>query len=118
MRQAGIIAAAGLYALEHNVERLKTDHDNAARLANGLKELKLPVEQHTNMVFVRVPLERVPALASHLKGSGILVLPGPRMRLVTHLDVDAAGIDQALAAFRGFFTAQPARESPSALRGN
>jgi threonine aldolase len=104
MRQAGIIAAAGLYALEHNVGRLVEDHQNAEKLAKGLAELKLPVEQHTNMVFVTVPTERVAALSSHLKGNGILVLPGPRMRLVTHLDVDAAAIDRALAAFRGFFT--------------
>jgi threonine aldolase len=105
MRQAGIIAAAGLYALENNVERLKTDHENAQRLAKGLAELKLPVECHTNMVFVRIPQERVAALASHLKASGVLVLPGARMRLVTHLDVDAAGIDRAVAAFRSFFGA-------------
>ncbi|MDQ5849242.1 MAG: low-specificity L-threonine aldolase, partial [Pseudomonadota bacterium] len=103
MRQAGIIAAAGLYALEHNVGRLAEDHQNAQKLATGLAELKLPVEQHTNMVFVRVPAERVAALAGHLKSNGILALPGPRMRLVTHLDVDAAGIDRALTAFRGFF---------------
>jgi threonine aldolase len=105
MRQAGIIAAAGLYALENNVERLKTDHENAQRLAQGLAGLKLPVECHTNMVFVRIPQERVAALASHLKASGVLVLPGARMRLVTHLDVDAAGIDRAVAAFRSFFGA-------------
>jgi threonine aldolase len=103
MRQAGIIAAAGLYALENNVERLKTDHENAQRLAKGLAELELPVDCHTNMVFVRIPQERVAALASHLKASGVLVLPGARMRLVTHLDVEAAGIDRAVAAFRGFF---------------
>jgi threonine aldolase len=105
MRQAGIIAAAGLYALENNVERLKTDHENAQRLAKGLAELKLPVECHTNMVFVKIPQERVAALASHLKASGVLVLPGARMRLVTHLDVEAAGIERAVAAFRSFFGA-------------
>jgi len=103
MRQAGVIAAAGLYALENNVARLAEDHRNAEKLAKGLAELKLPVEQHTNMVFVRVPQERIAALASHLKGNGVEVLPGARMRLVTHLDVDAAGIDRALSAFRAFF---------------
>lgn len=103
MRQAGVIAAAGLYALERNVERLNEDHRNAETLAIGLRELALAVEQHTNMVFVKV--DRPQELADHLKKNGILVLPGARMRLVTHLDVDAAGIERALSAFRGFFRA-------------
>ena len=103
MRQAGVIAAAGLYALENNVTRLSTDHANAARLADGLRALNLPVEQHTNMVFVTVPAQRVAALAEHLKQRQVLVLPGARLRLVTHLDVDAAGIEHAVAAFGEFF---------------
>src|SRR5207248_6029957 len=67
MRQAGVLAAAGLYALEHNVERLAIDHRNAARLADGLRALGLAVESHTNMVFVAVPAERVAALAEQLE---------------------------------------------------
>lgn len=114
MRQAGVIAAAGLYALEHNVDRLAEDHRNAEALAKGLRELGLEVEQHTNMVFVRVPQERVSSLGEHLKNNGVLVLPGPRMRLVTHLDVDAAGIERALEAFRGFFSPRRAAPQPSA----
>jgi threonine aldolase len=102
MRQAGILAAAGLYALENNVERLRLDHDNAARLARGLSALGLPVEQHTNMVFVRIPAEKAAPLGEHLNAHGVLVLPGARMRLVTHLDIDAAGIERALGAFRSF----------------
>ena len=104
MRQAGVLAAAGLYALEHNVERLATDHRNAARLAEGLRAHGLAVESHTNMVFVTVPAERVAALAEHLKKRDVLVLPGARMRLVTHLDVDAAGIERALGAFGEFLS--------------
>jgi threonine aldolase len=103
MRQAGVIAAAGLYALEHNVERLAQDHANAERLSAGLRKLGLAVEQQTNMVFAAVPAERVAGLAEHLKQRQVLVLPGARMRLVTHLDVDAAGIDRALGAFGEFF---------------
>jgi threonine aldolase len=103
MRQAGVIAAAGLYALEHNVERLKTDHENAARLARGLRELKLEAQLNTNMVLLQIPPDKAQPLAAHMKKSGVLVLPRAPMRLVTHLDVDAAGIDRALAAFRGFF---------------
>jgi threonine aldolase len=105
MRQAGVIAAAGLYALEHNVERLAADHENAAKLADGLREMGLAVERHTNMVFLRVPEESVAPLAAHLRDQQILVLPGQRMRLVTHLDVDAAGIERALSAFQAFYRA-------------
>ena len=103
MRQAGILAAAGLYALDHHVARLAEDHRNAERLADGLRTLGLPVEQHTNMVFVSVDPGSAAALAAHLGERHIRVLPGARMRLVTHLDVDAPGIERALAAFRSFY---------------
>jgi threonine aldolase len=102
MRQTGLLAAAGLYALEHNVQRLAEDHDNAARLAAGLAELGLEAAQHTNMVFLTVPGDGAGSLAEHLAREGVLVLPGERMRLVTHLDVDSAGVDRALAAFASF----------------
>ena len=116
MRQAGVIAAAGLYALEHNVERLEEDHRNAVTLAGGLRELGLAVEQHTNMVFVKIPPESVSAVVEQLKQQEILVLPGARMRLVTHLDVDEAGIERALSAFRAFFhraSSPPGRQARS-----
>ena len=104
MRQAGILAAAGLYALEHNIERLPEDHANAARLAAGLSGLPgIEVEpQCTNMVFVRIPEERLPALESHLASRGIKAKLYPRTRLVTHLDVDRAMIETVTAAFADF----------------
>ena len=104
MRQAGIIAAAGLYALENNVQRLARDHANAERLASGLRSLDLPAEQNTNMVFVTVPSHRLAALCGHLKEKGVMVLARNPMRLVTHLDVDERGIERALAAFGEFFS--------------
>src|SRR3970282_798763 len=85
MRQAGVLAAAGLYALEHNVERLAEDHANAARLAEGTGA---PAPQ-SNMLFV----DSKPGLPEHLAKHGVVVLPGAKLRLVTHLDVDRAGID-------------------------
>ena len=105
MRQAGIIAAAGLYALEHHVDRLAEDHANAERLAAGLAGIRgLEVEApQTNMVFVRIPADRTAALKMHLEQQGVLALIGPRTRLATHLDVSATGIDRAVAAFRAFF---------------
>src|SRR5882762_2697361 len=111
MRQAGVIAAAGLYALEHNVERLRIDHENAGALARGLRELGLEVQHHTNMLMVRIPPEIAGELAGYMRGRGILVLPGEPLRLVAHLDVDAAGIERALAAFRAFISSSPAGRS-------
>jgi threonine aldolase len=99
MRQAGVLAAAGIYALEHNVERLAEDHANAERLAAGLRDAGYEVDgPHTNMVFVTAP----PGFADHLVNNEILVLDGPRLRLVTHLDVAAAAIERTLAAARSF----------------
>ena len=109
MRQSGVIAAAGLYALEHNVERLTVDHDNAARLAKGLRELGVEAQLNTNMVLAKVPPEKAAAIEAHMRKNQVLVLPRAPMRLVTHLDVDAAGIDRVLAAFAGYFGNQPAR---------
>ncbi len=105
MRQSGVLAAAGLYALEHNVARIHEDHANAERLAAALGRIPaLQVEPaQTNMVFVRVPPERAPGLPAHLAREGIVVLPGVRMRLVTHLDVDRHGIERAAVAFQGYF---------------
>jgi threonine aldolase len=105
MRQAGVIAAAGLYALENNVERLKTDHENAERLARGLRELGIDAQLNTNMVLAKIPPEKAQPLADELRKKQILVLPRSPMRLVTHLDVDAAGIERALKAFGEFLVA-------------
>lgn len=103
MRQAGLLAAAGIHALEHHVERLADDHINAERLANGLAEMggcKVQLNMvQTNMVYVRFPEERRAKLAGQLKERGILVYPGNPMRLVTHLDVSAEDIDRVLEAF-------------------
>jgi threonine aldolase len=105
LRQAGVLAAAGLYALEHNVERLAQDHANAQALADGLRGIPgIEVEgPHTSMVFVRVPADRAVQLQAHLRGHGVLASAAPRMRLVTHLDVDSVGVSQAIAAFKSFF---------------
>ena len=109
MRQAGVIAGAGLYALENNVERLREDHENAERLARGLRELGLEAQLNTNMVLLRIPAEKAASLEAHMKRHDVLVLPRAPMRLVTHLDVDRAGIDRALAAFRAFFAQKELR---------
>jgi len=104
MRQAGILAAAGIYALESHVDRLEEDHRNAARLAAGLGEIDgLEVDfspQQTNMVFVRVDSARAAALAASLREQGVLISGGEKLRLVTHLDVDRDDVGRVVEAFR------------------
>ena len=108
MRQVGVLAAAGLYALDHNVDRLAGDHANAERLGKGLAALGLRVDPvQTNMVFVAIPQESVASLKAHLEKSGVVALVSPRLRLVTHLDVDTAAIDRTVAIFAEFFAKQP-----------
>jgi threonine aldolase len=104
MRQVGILAAAGIYALEYNVDRLAEDHANAERLAQGLAGLGLKVDPvQTNMVFATIPKESVAALKQHLEASGVAALVSSRLRLVTHLDVDRAQVDRAVEIFGRFF---------------
>jgi threonine aldolase len=104
LRQAGIVAAAGLYALDHNVERLAEDHANARVLAEGLAELPGaaldPSKVETNIVIFEV--DDGPRRMAELAEAGVeITAVGPtRLRAVTHLDVDRAGIDRALEAFR------------------
>jgi threonine aldolase len=104
MRQAGVIAAAGLYALDHNIERLRVDHDNARLLADRLKAIPgvTVLEPQTNIVFFDVGATGIgaPDLARELAKEGILIGPHDKasLRAVTHLDVDAAGIEAAAAA--------------------
>ena len=108
MRQAGVLAAAALYALDHNVARLADDHALAKRLAAGLAGIDgLRVETpQTNIVFVDLvgaAKARSAELIPHLKSRGVLTTGLYRLRFVTHLDVDAAGIDQAVQAIQDFF---------------
>jgi threonine aldolase len=105
MRQAGYLAAAGLYALEHHVARLAEDHENAARLADGLVRVD-SVEvtaQATNVVFVNLPAEHAQPLEAWLRARGILIQGVPAARLVTHLDVSREDIDRFVAAVGEYF---------------
>ncbi|MDX6661597.1 MAG: threonine aldolase [Solirubrobacteraceae bacterium] len=101
-RQSGIVAAAGLYALDHHVERLAEDHANARLLADGLAELPGveldPATVESNIVIFSVP--DPDGFVDALRSAGVEVSRvGPTLiRMVTHLDVDRAGCEQALAA--------------------
>lgn len=104
MRQAGVIAAAGIVALEHHVDRLAEDHANAQRLEHGLTGIdELVIEPaQTNMVFVTVNARRAEVIEEFMQQRGISILGGTKIRLVTHLDVCAADIDSVIAAFKEF----------------
>ncbi len=110
MRQSGLLAAAATHALDHHVLRLADDHALAQRLAEGLRDLPgLAVETpHSNIVFVDLEdaaKARAGELIPFLAARGILVTGLYRLRFVTHLDVDAAGIEHTLAAMREFLSA-------------
>ncbi|NWF92981.1 MAG: low-specificity L-threonine aldolase [Syntrophaceae bacterium] len=107
MRQAGIIAAAGIYALDHHMERLQEDHRNARRLALALKELKgisiNPEHVETNIVIFDISKTGMTAheIAARMRKSGVLIHPisQTQIRLVTHLDVSSQDIEVAIGVF-------------------
>jgi threonine aldolase len=108
MRQAGVLAAAGIHALTHHVDRLAEDHANARNLAEGLaqiEELRLdPSKTQTNMVFFTMEPSRFKALQAYLKERGILISGREKVRLVTHLDVHAEDIAAAVRTFKDYFS--------------
>ena len=107
MRQAGVLAAAALHAIDRHVTRLADDHALAQRFAEALEKVPgVTVEPvQTNMVFVAVDPARAAGLGERLAAEGVLVTGRDRLRFVTHLDVDAVGVDRASAAIRTFFAA-------------
>jgi threonine aldolase len=110
LRQAGFMAAAASYALDHHVVRLANDHALMQYLAqslSGIPGLQIETPQ-TNILFINLVDEakaQGAALQTHLKEAGIDVTGLYRLRLVTHLDVDRAGVDRAISAVRQFFNA-------------
>ena len=106
MRQAGILAAAMDYALDHNIQRLHIDHTNARRLAEALGTIDgITLRScNTNMVFIELPGREVGMqLAETLAGKGVKIMGGQVIRLVTHLDVSEQDIDRVAELIQGFF---------------
>ena len=102
MRQAGVLAAAALYALGHHIDRLAQDHDHAQRLAQGLHGLPgvMCEPPQTNILFVDLAPERAAGVVERLKAAGVLCTGLYRLRFVTHLDVSSDQIDQAVRILR------------------
>jgi threonine aldolase len=107
MRQAGVLAAAGIIALTEQVSRLAEDHEHARLLAEGLAGIAAlrfdPAAVQTNMVFLPLPPETAVPLSAFLRERGVLVAGRGGLRLVTHLDVMADDIVRVVAAFDEYF---------------
>ena len=108
MRQVGIIAAAGIYALENNINRLAEDHENAELLAKGLDGIDgLEVDHstiETNIFYIIVSKDTAPLLLDYLKQHGILIYEGENIRLVTHMDISKEDIKTIIDVFKDFFS--------------
>lgn len=106
MRQAGVLAAAGTYALKHNIKRLEEDHKNASRLAdqlNALPQIDIDLNQvQTNILFAGVDAD-INLLQQHLKGHRILIDPANPTRMVTHLDITPEDIERIVLAVKTYF---------------
>ncbi len=103
MRQAGILAAAGIYALDNNVARLAEDHENARWLAAELAELGIEVSRRqTNMIFIRLPETQITPLQQWMDARGIRISFGYGTRLVTHLDTPRPALQKVVDAWKAF----------------
>ena len=105
MRQSGMLAAAGLYALDHNIDKLAMDHNNAKRLATGLAEIpQLNVDLkrvQTNMVFIHPDENEQAELTTFMRAQGVII---GQERLVLHLDINEAMVNNTIEAFKRFYS--------------
>ncbi|MFW5385899.1 low-specificity L-threonine aldolase [Yersinia sp. 2542 StPb PI] len=109
MRQAGILAAAGLYALEHNVSRLKDDHDNAIWLEQQLRALDIEIAApgaQTNVLYIKQSAEAAAKLGPWMRERGVLISAGPVTRMITHLNISRHDLEKVVALWREFLTEQ------------
>ena len=106
MRQAGLLAAAGIYALNHHIARLTEDHQHALAVAHALTEIPPFTVLHggaqTNMVHVALPDQHLDTLVEHMTMRGITIRRCNPLRLVFHLDIHAADVDKIIDAFKQF----------------
>ena len=110
MRQAGVLAAAGLYALEHNIQRLADDHATAWQLAERLEAIngvKVDLDKvDTNMIYMYLPEDKQPALPAYLKTKNIIISPAKKgFRLVLHKDIPATEASRLATDVAAFMAA-------------
>ncbi|HDL8489879.1 TPA: low-specificity L-threonine aldolase [Yersinia enterocolitica] len=109
MRQAGILAAAGLYALEHNVARLKDDHDNALWLEQQLRALGVEIVAlgaQTNVLYIQQSSELAAKLGPWMRERGVLISAGPITRMITHININRTDLEKVVALWREFLSEQ------------
>lgn len=110
MRQAGILAAAGLYALQHNVERLREDHANADWLARQLAELGIEIlapGAQTNVLFLRQSAEHAARLGPWMRQHGVIISSAPTTRLITHINISREDLERVVVLWREFLAEHP-----------
>ena len=103
LRQAGILASAGIYALDNHIEDLKKDHKLAKYLADELRKIEkiTVVSNHTNMMFIQVEDEN--KLKKHLEKNNILISGYGKLRLVIHRDIKKEDVKKTILAFKSFY---------------
>ncbi|CNH65273.1 L-threonine aldolase [Yersinia aldovae] len=109
MRQAGILAAAGLYALQNNVTRLKDDHDNALWLEAQLRALDVEIVApgaQTNVLYIKQSAENAAKLGPWMQQHGILISAGPITRILTHMNISRQSLEKVVALWREFLIEQ------------
>ncbi|ENE9915461.1 low-specificity L-threonine aldolase, partial [Yersinia enterocolitica] len=109
MRQAGILAAAGLYALEHNVARLKDDHDNALWLEQQLRALGVEIVApgaQTNVLYIKQSAELAAKLGPWMRERGVLISAGPITRMITHININRKDLEKVVALWHEFLSEQ------------
>ncbi|AJI94883.1 low specificity L-threonine aldolase [Yersinia ruckeri] len=105
MRQAGILAAAGLFALQNNVARLQQDHDNALWLERQLQQLGVEIiapGAQTNVLYIRQSVELAAQMGAWMRERGVLISAGPVTRMITHLNVSRADLERVVSLWREF----------------
>ncbi len=110
MRQSGYLAAAGIYALENNIDRLSEDQHNAEALARGfgdIDEIEVRYDDNqTNMIFITLPESSLAGLHVYLRQHGIIIAAGPKVRIVTHLEIDRKDVDFIIKVFTEYFSGE------------
>jgi threonine aldolase len=104
-RQAGILAAAGIYALENNVERLQEDHDNAVWLEQQLRAIGVDIAEpgaQTNILYIKQSAELAAKLGPWMRERGVILSAGPLTRLITHIDISRADLQKVVSLWQDF----------------
>jgi len=105
MRQAGILAAAGIYALENNVARLKEDHDNARWLEQQLRDIGVEIAEpgaQTNILYIKQSAELAAKMGPWMREHGVLISAGPLTRVITHIDISRADLQKVVSLWQDF----------------